>query len=103
LCSYWRKIYHFKKHCDIENGRPVGQFIGTSPATDDPEIRLNYRRPDTLTFFAKEAPFVASCAQNSRPPFLLVFEFASDDRLLLRIRLSGHAWFSAMSSETMAA
>jgi hypothetical protein len=81
----------------------VGQFIRASPATDDSEIRLNCRRPDTLTFFAKEAPFVASCAQNFRPPFLPAYKFASDDRLLLRIRLSGHVWFSALSSETMAA
>ncbi|MGA2785964.1 MAG: hypothetical protein ABSF60_00405 [Verrucomicrobiota bacterium] len=47
-------------HCDIENGRQVGQLIRASPATDDTEISLNYRRPDTITFFAKEAPFVAS-------------------------------------------
>jgi hypothetical protein len=47
-------------HCAIENGRQVGQLIRASPATDDTEISLNYRHPDTITFFAKEAPFVAS-------------------------------------------
>jgi hypothetical protein len=60
LCSYWRKIYQLKNHCDIENGRHVSRVYKNSTATDDPEITLNYYGPETLTFFAKEAPFVAS-------------------------------------------
>jgi hypothetical protein len=36
----------------------VQQFIRASPAISGYGIRLIYRRPETITFFAKEAPFV---------------------------------------------
>jgi hypothetical protein len=42
----------------------LAEFKTTFLAADSLEIRLNQRCPDTPTFFVKEAPFVASPAQN---------------------------------------
>jgi hypothetical protein len=41
-------------------------FISESPATDDTEMRVNYPCLETITFFAKEAPFVASVREFMR-------------------------------------
>jgi hypothetical protein len=53
----------------MEKGGYAGRTHRNNPALDDPEISIDYGKRQTISFFAKETPFVAS-----------VFDFAAKTR-----------------------
>jgi archaellum component FlaG (FlaF/FlaG flagellin family) len=58
-----KKTQHFRV---IQNGGCAGRLHKNFSAIDDPQITLNYRGAETLTFFAKVATSVVSaCSGNA--------------------------------------